>query len=68
MLQAAASNQFKECYGVEKADTPAECAVRMEKEFKKWMDWFGKIYTDFTVSTLYVIQVCFVQTFIQILL
>lgn len=50
VLQAAASNQFKECFGVEKADTPAKYAQAMETEFKKWMDWFGKIYTDFTVK------------------
>ena len=28
----------------------------------------SNVYTDFTVSTLYVMRVCFVQTFIQILL
>uniref|UniRef100_T2M8S1 Histone-lysine N-methyltransferase, H3 lysine-79 specific n=1 Tax=Hydra vulgaris TaxID=6087 RepID=T2M8S1_HYDVU len=50
VLQAAASNQFKECLGVEKADIPAYYAVEMEKEFKKWMDWYGKIYTDFTLE------------------
>jgi len=50
VLQAAASNQFKECFGVEKAETPAVYASAMEKEFRKWMDWFGKTYTEFTVS------------------
>lgn len=50
VLQAAASNSFKECMGVEKADTPAGYAKAMEREFKKWMNWFGKIYTDFTLE------------------
>ena len=50
VLQASASNRFKECMGVEKSDTPAQFARKMEVEFKKWMDWFGKTYTDFTVS------------------
>ena len=49
VLQAAASNKFKECFGIEKAETPAYFAKELEKEFKKWMNWFGKIYTDFTV-------------------
>lgn len=51
VLQAAASNQFKECYGVEKAETPAMYAKLMEKEFRKWMDWYGKTYTEFTVRS-----------------
>lgn len=50
VLQAAASNQFKECYGVEKAETPAMYAKLMEKEFRKWMDWYGKTYTEFTLE------------------
>ena len=49
VLQAAASNKFKECYGVEKAETPAVYAQAMEEQFRRWMDWFGKTYTDFTV-------------------
>ena len=50
VLQAAASNKFKECYGVEKAETPAAYAKAMEEQFRRWMDWFGKIYTEFTVG------------------
>lgn len=50
VLQAAASNTFAECAGIEKAETPAEYAVAMEREFEKWMDWFGKIYTRFTLE------------------
>ena len=52
VLQAAASNKFKECFGIEKAETPAYFAKELEREFKKWMNWFGKIYTDFTVIQL----------------
>lgn len=51
VLQASASNQFKECFGVEKAETPAMYAKAMDEQFRKWMDWFGKTYTDFTVCS-----------------
>ena len=52
VLQAAATNKFKECFGVEKAETPAVYASAMEEQFRKWMDWFGKTYTDFTVNNI----------------
>ncbi len=49
VLQVAASVQCKECYGIEKAETPVQFAVAMEKEFKRWMAWFGKTYSPFKV-------------------
>lgn len=56
VLQAAASNKFKECYGVEKAETPAAYAKAMEEQFRRWMDWFGKTYTEFTVLITFLIS------------
>ncbi len=50
VLQVAASVTCKECYGIEKADTPAEFSIAMEKEFIRWMAWFGKTYSPFKVS------------------
>lgn len=49
VLQVAASVSCKECYGIEKAETPADFAVAMEREFRKWMNWFGKTYAPFKV-------------------
>ena len=53
VLQVAGSVNCKECYGIEKAETPADFALGMEKEFKKWMSWFGKIYSPFKVFLLH---------------
>jgi len=50
VLQVAGSVNCKECYGIEKAETPADFALGMEKEFKKWMSWFGKIYSPFKLE------------------
>ncbi|MTV28898.1 hypothetical protein FTX61_26530, partial [Nitriliruptoraceae bacterium ZYF776] len=35
VLQVAASTNVKFSYGIEKADYPAQCAVRMDKEFRR---------------------------------
>ena len=58
VLQVSASVHCKECYGIEKAETPADFAVAMEREFKKWMGWFGKIYSPFKV---FLLQICSMQ-------
>uniref|UniRef100_A0A665WGP7 Histone-lysine N-methyltransferase, H3 lysine-79 specific n=1 Tax=Echeneis naucrates TaxID=173247 RepID=A0A665WGP7_ECHNA len=42
VLQVAAATNCKHYYGVEKADIPATYAETMDKEFKKWMKWYGK--------------------------
>ena len=62
VLQAAASNKFKECFGVEKAETPAAYAKAMEEQFRKWMDWFGKTYTDFTVRLYFILKYSFINS------
>ena len=56
MLQVSASAFCKECYGIEKAETPADFAFAMEREFKKWMNWFGKTYVPFKVFKEYVLM------------
>eukprot|EP00794_Sanderia_malayensis_P007997 gene7996-8856_t len=50
VLQVAGSVICKECYGIEKADIPAQYACSLEKEFKKWMAWFGKTYSPFMLE------------------
>lgn len=47
VLQVAASTNVKFSYGIEKADYPAQCAVRMDKEFRRWMAFFGKTYQPY---------------------
>uniref|UniRef100_I3JAW6 Histone-lysine N-methyltransferase, H3 lysine-79 specific n=1 Tax=Oreochromis niloticus TaxID=8128 RepID=I3JAW6_ORENI len=50
VLQVAAATNCKHYYGVEKADIPATYAETMDKEFKKWMKWYGKKHGEYTVS------------------
>lgn len=50
VLQVAACRQLKLCYGIEKADTPARYAEAMEAEFRKWMKFYGKIFSDFKLE------------------
>uniref|UniRef100_A0A6G1S693 Histone-lysine N-methyltransferase, H3 lysine-79 specific n=1 Tax=Aceria tosichella TaxID=561515 RepID=A0A6G1S693_9ACAR len=47
VLQMAASVDCKKCYGIEISDVPAGYAKVMEDRFKFWMNWHGKIYTEF---------------------
>jgi hypothetical protein len=47
VLHVAAVTQCKRCYGFEKAHWPAFYADRMKNEFKFWMNFFGKRYSDF---------------------
>ena len=51
VLQVAASTNIKLAYGIEKADYPAQCAVRMDREFRRWMAFFGKPYQPYEVSS-----------------
>uniref|UniRef100_A0A1A7XRL4 Histone-lysine N-methyltransferase, H3 lysine-79 specific n=1 Tax=Iconisemion striatum TaxID=60296 RepID=A0A1A7XRL4_9TELE len=48
VLQVAAATNCKHYYGVEKADIPATYAETMDKEFKKWMKWYGKKHGEYT--------------------
>ncbi|BFZ16793.1 hypothetical protein BsWGS_19831 [Bradybaena similaris] len=50
VLQVSAATNCKFCYGVEKAEWPAEYAQVLEKEFKKWMKWFGKEHGDYKIE------------------
>ncbi|VDK36301.1 unnamed protein product [Taenia asiatica] len=58
VLQVAASTNVKFSYGIEKADYPAQCAVRMDKEFRRWMAFFGKTYQPYEAGFdfIYLIQ------------
>lgn len=49
VLQVAASSDVKFSRGIEKAAYPSECARRMDKEFRRWMGFFGKPYQPYEV-------------------
>lgn len=50
VLQVAAATNCKHYYGVEKADIPSTYAETMDKEFKKWMRWYGKKHGEYTLE------------------
>ncbi|CAL1544993.1 unnamed protein product, partial [Lymnaea stagnalis] len=50
VLQVSAATKCKFCYGVEKAEWPAEYAVGMEREFRRWMNWYGKEHQEFMIE------------------
>uniref|UniRef100_A0A8C8HKB2 Histone-lysine N-methyltransferase, H3 lysine-79 specific n=1 Tax=Oncorhynchus tshawytscha TaxID=74940 RepID=A0A8C8HKB2_ONCTS len=50
VLQVAAATNCKHYFGVEKADIPATYAESMDKEFKRWMKWYGKKHGDYTLE------------------
>lgn len=50
VLQVAASGNVRECYGVEKAEIPAKYAEDMDREFRKWMSWFGKTHKPYKLE------------------
>nr|XP_020024600.1 histone-lysine N-methyltransferase, H3 lysine-79 specific-like [Castor canadensis] len=52
VLQVAAATNCKHHYGVEKADIPAKYAETMDREFRKWMKWYGKKHAEYTVSAI----------------
>jgi len=47
VLQMAGSFPLKTCIGIEKADTPARYAERMDVIFRQYMGWFGKRYCEY---------------------
>eukprot|EP00079_Xenopus_tropicalis_P038713 XP_017952484.1 PREDICTED: histone-lysine N-methyltransferase, H3 lysine-79 specific isoform X2 [Xenopus tropicalis] len=50
VLQVAAATGCKHHYGVEKADIPAKYAETMDTEFRKWMKWYGKKHSEYTLE------------------
>nr|XP_045719377.1 histone-lysine N-methyltransferase, H3 lysine-79 specific isoform X5 [Mirounga angustirostris] len=50
VLQVAAATNCKHHYGVEKADIPAKYAETMDREFRKWMKWYGKKHAEYTLE------------------
>ena len=49
VLQVAALVECKLCVGVEKASIPAARAKEMDRLFKMWMAWYGKIYSPYVL-------------------
>ncbi|XP_069505615.1 histone-lysine N-methyltransferase, H3 lysine-79 specific isoform X2 [Ambystoma mexicanum] len=50
VLQVAAATGCKHHYGIEKADIPAKYAETMDKEFRKWMKWYGKKHAEYSLE------------------
>lgn len=50
VLQVASSTPCKICYGAEKAPLPAKYAVTMERNFRRWMKWYGKTYRPYKIT------------------
>lgn len=46
----AACSDAKICVGIEKAEYPAACAAGLDKEFRRWMSFYGKCYRPYMVS------------------
>lgn len=47
VLQMAAATPCKICLGVERADVPSRYAESMNRNFRAWMQWYGKKYGDY---------------------
>ncbi|XP_033737590.1 histone-lysine N-methyltransferase, H3 lysine-79 specific-like isoform X2 [Pecten maximus] len=50
VLQVAAATSCKMCYGIEKAEYPAMYAEDMETQFKRWMKWYGKKFSNYQLD------------------
>ena len=50
VLQVAASTNVKECFGIEKATTPAKYAQEMDRLFRRWMKWHGKTFSPYRLE------------------
>ncbi|CAH8540200.1 unnamed protein product [Schistosoma turkestanicum] len=50
VLQVCASTDAKFCYGIEKAEYPANCASRLDSAFRHWMGFYGKSYRPYTLE------------------
>uniref|UniRef100_H2XK62 Histone-lysine N-methyltransferase, H3 lysine-79 specific n=3 Tax=Ciona intestinalis TaxID=7719 RepID=H2XK62_CIOIN len=51
VLQVAAASPCKLCLGIEKAPLPGKYSQNMDKEFRKWMRWYGKKYRPYKLET-----------------
>ncbi|XP_022901113.2 histone-lysine N-methyltransferase, H3 lysine-79 specific isoform X1 [Onthophagus taurus] len=47
VLQMAAATPCKICLGVERAEVPSRYAESMNKNFRAWMQWYGKKFGDY---------------------
>ncbi|XP_014678570.1 PREDICTED: histone-lysine N-methyltransferase, H3 lysine-79 specific-like [Priapulus caudatus] len=50
VLQVASSTPCKLCYGIEKADVPYLYSVQMDVNFNKWMQWYGKTFSEYKLE------------------
>lgn len=50
VLHVAALANCKYVYGIEHEETPANYAKAMADEFRFWMRWYGKRYSDFELE------------------
>lgn len=50
VLHVAALANCKYVYGIEHEETPATYAQAMADEFRFWMRWYGKRYSDFELE------------------
>ncbi|CAF0773095.1 unnamed protein product [Didymodactylos carnosus] len=50
VLQIAALTDCKHVYGIEHEEIPAKYAEAMESEFRFWMRWYGKRFSDFQLE------------------
>ena len=50
VLHVAALANCKHVYGIEYEETPAGYARAMADEFRSWMRWYGKQYSDFQLE------------------
>lgn len=69
VLQVAASTDAKFSYGIEKADYPSNCAMKLDREFRRWMAFYGKKYQPykasciFSISRMSMLKFCFYSKF-----
>ncbi|CAG9817009.1 unnamed protein product [Phaedon cochleariae] len=47
VLQMAAATPCKICLGIERAEVPSRYADSMNKNFRTWMQWYGKKYGEY---------------------
>ncbi|XP_071508082.1 uncharacterized protein [Diadema antillarum] len=50
VLQVAAATKCKLAYGIEKADVPAEYSKDMQREYERWMKWYGKEFSSYLLE------------------
>jgi H3 lysine-79-specific histone-lysine N-methyltransferase len=50
VLHVSALANCKYVYGIEYEETPATYARAMSSEFRFWMRWYGKLYSEFQLE------------------